>query len=468
MIETTCFENSELIDLMGEKPKTVKDVSTDSRNITSDDLFIALRGEKFNGEDFVDDLIKKGIKYFVVREDFSKDKIKNYLSKKPHLCFYLVSDTLQFFQEAARFFLLSWRLNKKIRKVFGITGSNGKTTTKDMFYHFMSGIYPKQVLATQGNFNNHIGVPKTIFRLTEDFDYLILEMGMNHQGELDQLLYIAPIDGAIITNIGTAHIEHLKTKENIFKEKRKLFDFVNDHESSIGPVILNKDDEYLAKLKSKKALFFSSKEKSKDCYFYDLNKNQVILEKQNLKIKLTNNEITGGHNFQNLISSFLLTLEISKTNPEVLAELAKSFKPSKNRSYWLKEKGKEVFLDAYNANPESMKASLTGFHEHLLAQSIDLNDALFILGDMNELGEMKEAGHQEIGLYLNELQAKNVVFIGVNADFYQKGFHEGGVSFETREEFLASQYWKDSKLQFKYFFVKASNSLALEKLIDNL
>lgn len=417
----------------------------DSRSHESGQGFIALKGDSFDGADFLEEVIGRGCPLAIVSKD-PKKLCETY----PQTIFIEVSDTENYLQELAHLHLLNWK--KEDKKVIGITGSNGKTTTKEMLYHLLNKAYPGAIHKTTGNYNNHLGVPFTLLGLNESHQVAIVEMGTNHPGEIKFLCYLSCPDHGIITNIGPAHLEFFKSVENVFTEKSELLNAVRGK----GVFVRNGDDPYLAKIKPFEGLITFG-EKNGDVFKH----NSVTLKSGDI---LENEHLMGRHNFENLTSAFLLSYALFPLKKEAFIFAARSFKPRNNRSLWVEKGEKKFFLDAYNANPVSMKASLNAFIKFTENNNIAQKDCLFILGDMNELGKDSENFHHTMGSYLNDLSVKNVAFLGKFSSNYGKGYKNPSKIYLNKPNL--EKDWPKLIKSFKYVFLKGSRSLQLESLLD--
>ncbi|RLA64221.1 MAG: hypothetical protein DRQ89_04495 [Epsilonproteobacteria bacterium] len=446
MIANKLFTKPEsFLKAWGELNDGLMNLSWDSRSHEKGQGFIALKGDKFDATDFLAEILSRGCPLVVVNK-ISKKLVETY----PQTVFIEVSDTIKYLQELAHLHLMDWKKEDKI--VIGITGSNGKTTTKEMLYHLLHTAYPGAIHKTTGNFNNHLGVPFTLLGLNENHQVAIVEMGTNHPGEIKFLCELACPDNGIITNIGPAHLEFFKSVENIFAEKRELLDFVKGK----GTFVINIDDPYLDSVRPFTGLVTFG-EKNGDIW----QQNQVNL-KGNVILK--NEHLMGRHNFENLAAAYLLSYSLFPSKKEVFISAASSFTPGNNRSLWIEKGEKKFFLDAYNANPDSMKASLNAFIKFTKTYNIPQEECLFILGDMNELGEESETFHHNIGSLLKELSVKNVAFLGRFSENYGKGYKNPAKIYLNKPNF--EKDWPLLLKSFKYFFLKGSRSLQLESLLD--
>lgn len=443
------------------KDKEIKlDINTDSRSFTKGQTFVALVGESFDGFTYLESVLEKEAKVVVFKSTIEREaQIFNLAAVYPNTVFITVTDTLDFIQELASSHVKAWKNKKKNRVVIGITGSNGKTTHKEMVYYLLNSVFPKKVLATKGNLNNHIGVPLTIFKLEDRHDIAIVEMGMSNPGEIKQLCDIAIPNAGMITNVGPAHIEFMKTIENIFKEKGSLYDAVVKNTKGKGIFVVNADDEWLRKLKPSKGL--TTYGENNGAVRVEIKNQKISLNLNKKVISFTNTHLLEIHNLKNLVGTFLFALNLFPKKEKGLILAASSYEqPSMNRSQWVNN----IFLDAYNANPSSMKVSLDSFARVMGEKHVSMDDCYFILGDMNELGDHAPKMHKEIAEHLAELGAKHVSFIGRYKEFYKEGFSLETKSYLKKDEFY--QEWKMIKKHYKYIFIKASRSLQLETLMN--
>lgn len=428
-------------------------VCTDTRNIEKDEWFLPLAGNNFDGHDFINDVRDKCIGVICSKEfdSFSENDDQNRI---------IVKDTTEFFQEAGRLAIDSFKKDGGV--VIGITGSNGKTTNKEYLYMVLNGLFPGKVYATQGNLNNHLGVPFCCLSIEERHDYAILEMGTNHFGEIEVLANIAKPDIGFITNIGDAHLEFLKNREGVLSEKRALYDFVVKNSQKDFKFLLNGSDVLLNTLPTMDGV-----KNSKGLIKVEMN--HIILKHDDIPKKIKNDRIFGKVNLQNLgfISLFLIYL-FPELETEVLELACKVEPPDNNRSTWINWKNKKVFLDAYNANPSSMEASLESFIDYCLSTNSNCGKVLFILGEMKELGEQSSSKHRELGRYVSkffeEYKDSDAIFVGEFADDFKAGM---GSYVDFVKTFARVEDIKPSLLDnVKTIFVKGSRSTRLETLFS--
>ena len=435
-------------------------INTDSRSFKKGEMFVALVGDNFDGFNYLESVLEMEAKVVVITHSEERAEFLESLSVLyPKTLFITATDTLLFLQELSHLHLLSWKKLDKERKVIGVTGSNGKTTHKEMLYFLLNELLPGRVLATKGNLNNHIGVPLTIFRLNKKHKVAIIEMGMNHAGEIKVLCDIAMPENGMITNVGAAHIEFLKSMENIFKEKGTLYDSVVKNSKGKGIFVVNGDDKYLSQLKKSKGLITYG-EKNGDVKVDILN-DSITIHMGKAPLLINNKNISEHHNLKNLAGTAIFVMSMFPKKIKAVIEAASNYQqPSMNRSQWIDN----IFLDAYNANPSSMRVSLDSFVTIMKNKNISLDDCYFVLGDMNELGDHAPEMHKEIAAHAKDIGIKNLTFIGRYRDFYLKGYPNPTASYLKKEEF--SEDWKKIKKTFKYIFIKASRSLQLETLIN--
>jgi UDP-N-acetylmuramoyl-tripeptide--D-alanyl-D-alanine ligase len=435
-------------------------INTDSRALKSGETFVALHGDKFDGFNYIEQVISLGAQVVIYSQKSDRDQIIQSLSGSyPEILFVETIDSLKCIQELATLYMLKWRSQKSTRKIIGITGSNGKTTHKEMIFSLLDTIFPSKVLATKGNLNNHIGVPLTIFELKDHHEIAVIEMGMNHQGEIRDLCDIAHPEHGLITNIGAAHIEFLQSMDNIFQEKVNLYKMVLKNSSGHGMFVVNADDQYLRHLEISPGLTtYGEKEGDIKIHMTD---HDIAFHINGQDMLITNNNIHEHHNLKNLTGAAILAIKLFPDKAKEIAEAACNYRqPSMNRSQWVDN----IFLDAYNANPSSMRVSIDSFVNTMKSRGISLDECYFVLGDMNELGIFAKELHFEIAAYAKSLFIHNISFIGRYRDYYMEGFNNPKSSYLLKDEF--QEEWKHIRKSYKFIFVKASRSLQLESLMS--
>lgn len=410
----------------------IKNVVMDSREVEENSLFFAIN----NGNKFVEEAMKKGASIIVCdNSDIEDDKVIH------------VQDTIVTMQDLA-----SKYRDKLGLKIIGITGSNGKTTTKDIIHSLLSQKY--SVLKTQGNYNNHIGLPFTVLNLTDENEVAVLEMGMSNLGEIKRLCEISKPDYAVITNIGESHLEYLKTKKNIFKAKTEILDFVADDK-----VFVCGDDEYLARInKAVKVGFLENNDVKISEYSFTNNESKFKILEQEYNLNLL-----GKHNISNAAIALSLCKKFGLNEVEIKRGL-KDVKVSKMRFQEIKI-GEDIYInDAYNASPMSMRAAI---------DTIDMihNDRykIAILGDILEIGANEVEYHLEILKYLLDKNIKLIYLYGDKMkeayDIFMQGRDEEYRfwHYSTKEEIAESL---DKIRMKKIVLLKASRGMSLEKIIE--
>ena len=412
------------------KKVQIKNVVMDSRKVTEGSLFFAIN----NGNSYVKDVLDKGVSLVIADNTDVKDEriVK-------------VSNTITTMQD------LATKYRKKLDiQVIGITGSNGKTTTKDIVYSLLSA--KAKTLKTEGNYNNHIGLPYTLLNVTDEEKFVVLEMGMSSLGEIRRLGEISSPDYAIITNIGDSHIEFLKTRDNVFKAKTELLEFVNKENTFVCG-----DDEYLAKLDVNRIGFNDNNTHKIESYEFSDKGSKFVLDGKEYKISLL-----GKHNISNTAIAIELAKKIGLTDEEIQSGL-KEIKISNMRFQEIKI-GEDIYInDAYNASPTSMKAAIDTLNEIY-------NDKykIAILGDMLELGENEVDYHIDVLNYLLDKKIKLIYLYGERMkkayDIFMKSKSEEYRFwyYPTKEGIVESL--KNIRME-KVILLKASRGTALEDII---
>jgi UDP-N-acetylmuramoyl-tripeptide--D-alanyl-D-alanine ligase len=447
------------IDITGKLP-----FYTDTRKYKHPGVFVAIPGSKVNPLDVINNLLDQGCPIVIFQENDENLRKAEVLSKNYPLSKFLpVTDSVLFLQELTALHTRSWLASDKKNTVFAISGSNGKTTHKEMLAFILNKIIPGKVVATEKNNNNHLGVPLTLLGINDHTEMIVLELGSNHPGEIKTLCDIASPNAGITTNIGATHLEFFGTEEKVFEEEGYLYHAVKANTHGEGFYLINLDDPYLNKLTSFKGAITLG-EGVHAMAVIELHHDGASIRYNNQEIQVSNKQITGKHNKINLITCAFIAHHFYPALKEKIIAAAGEFRPTKNRSEWLVFEQRDVFLDAYNANPSSMKAALEGFKESVLQKGLGLSEACVVLGDMNELGEEAPRYHREIGQIIKELNFKNVYFIGRFAGNYQEGFPEGKGHHSVSD--FKAQYRERIFQQHQIHFIKGSRSLQLESLFD--
>ncbi len=410
-------------------------VCTDTRKISQACIFFALKGDNFDGNSYAAEALRKGAAYAVVDDG-------QYATSDR---FILVEDALQALQQLGAF-----HRDFSSAKVIALTGSNGKTTSKELINAVLSKKY--RTIATVGNLNNHIGVPLTLLSITKDTEIAIVEMGANHQKEIESLATIARPDFGYITNFGKAHLEGFGSEEGVIKGKSELYDFLMANDRSI---FMNADDPIqFEKLGGHiKKIGFSTDKKE----FYRIS---FISANPFVKVEVEDRTITsqliGSYNFTNCAAAILMGKYFTIPLAEIKNAI-EGYVPKNNRSQLLKKNGHQVILDAYNANPTSMSAALENFNE------MDAVPKIAFLGDMFELGKTAAIEHQAIADLAGSMHFQDVFLIGENFNRTDTDLKK----FNTLEAF--SQYLAKNPIEESAtILIKGSRGMSLERILDLL
>ena len=416
-------------------------ISIDSRKPVEGAIFFALKGEKFNGNQFAEEALDKGCSYAIVDEE-------KYLADKRYI---LVKDALTTLQNLAT--LHRGRLNIP---VIAITGTNGKTTTKELLTRVLAKHYV--VTSTQGNYNNHIGVPLTILDITSNTEIAVVEIGANHIGEIAALCKIAQPGYGIITNIGKAHLEGFGSLENIKKAKSELFNYLVKKK---GTAFYNDNNKILIELLKEKILKKVPLENylPDPCYYHFVSADPY------LKMKMTNNgkeffidtKLIGRYNTENVMAAIRVG-KFFQVEINSIINAIESYKPENNRSQLYQTSSNTLFLDAYNANPTNMRAAVEDF------VLLNYKKKLLILGDMLELGSDALIEHKRIISFLSEKKIENVLLIGKS--FSKTNDNPVYKSFRNTDVFF--KWLKENPVKSHYILIKGSRVMQLEKVIEAL
>ena len=405
-------------------------ISTDSRKIRENSIFFALRGDHFDGNTFATQALELGASYVVV-----DDESIVVLGDKRYI---VVADVLTTLQQLAN----KHRSTLTI-PVLALTGSNGKTTTKELTRNVLSKKFKTH--ATEGNLNNHIGVPLTILSTPVDAEFLIVEMGANHQGEIDQLCKIAAPDYGMITNIGMAHLEGFGGVEGIKKGKSEMY----RHLAKIGgKIFVNEDDDVLMSLVPQNALIIPYK------VHEILN---VIEDELTLNLEYGNSrfktQLYGIYNLPNIAFAICAGAYFGVEKSEIIEAIGE-YVPDNNRSQILKMGTNTIIKDAYNANPSSMALSIESFCKMS-------GPKVAVLGDMLELGDFALPEHIKIINLASDMDFVDVIFIG--RQFCLAGNGQKGNYFENIEQ--AKQYFQNKNYQNSTILLKGSRGIGVEKIL---
>lgn len=406
-------------------------VTIDSRKVGKNDIFFAFSGENFNAATLAEQAVENGALAVIVEQQEFENKEKN---------IFFVHSTLEFLQQLA----IHHRKQLQI-PIIGLTGSNGKTTTKEIIHAVLSEKFNVQY--TSGNLNNHIGVPLTLLSIKPEHEMAVIEMGANHQKEITLLSSISQPDFGYITNFGKAHLEGFGGYEGVIKGKSELYDYLKDHKKTIivnenDPVQVEKTENY-----SPKITF--GKEDSDYQFELFSEENFVGLKYKDHKAV---SKLTGEYNFTNLCAAASLGLYFG-IDFESIKNAIQNYTPTNMRSQIVKKEGKTLVLDTYNANPSSMIASLHNFITFEGSKTI-------VIGDMLELGEESEKEHQNILKLAQELGFDKIITVGKNF----KKVNSTETAFENTAEL--TEYLKLNKILSENILLKGSRGIALEKSLD--
>ncbi len=411
-------------------------VSTDSRSIKQGDIFFALKGENFDGNKFAFKALELGAS-LVVCDNKQIEK-----GDKILLC----ENSLTMLQNLATYH------RKQLKTtIIGISGTNGKTTTKELIHCVLAKKF--KTLATKGNLNNHIGVPLTLLSIPQDTEIAIVEMGANHLGEIGFLCEIAQPDLGILTNIGTAHIEGFGSVENIIKTKKALYEYVKTHSKKHSHIFVNIDDEFLKEETYDKKTTYSLKTQANVSA-------KATTENSYAQITYNNQTITsslvGIYNAYNIIAALSIG-QYFGIELELIKQAIEEYSPSNNRSQVLKTENNTLILDCYNANPSSCKAAIESF------ATTEAETKMVFMGAMKELGEVSKQEHQNV---YDLMQSKNFDRIVLIGEEYKEVSAEKIEWFATSEEF--KNYLIENKIEKATILIKGSRSTKMEVLKDVL
>ena len=418
-------------------------ICTDTRKITEGSLFFALKGDNFNANTFAEKALECGAAFAIIDDaKYKKDDR-----------FILVEDVLTTLQELAKHHRQQLNI-----PVIGLTGSNGKTTTKELIYSVLSQRFKAQ--ATRGNLNNHIGVPLTILELKPDTEIAIIEMGANHQKEIEMLCQICLPTHGLITNVGKAHLEGFGGFEGVKKGKGELYDYL---ETSGGITFINQDNEHLMKMASARKL--------KDIITYGTSNNNNYISGELLQNNLflevkwgfknefyeVKSQMTGIYNFENILVAVAIGKHFGLSAEEINKGIA-TYSPQNNRSQIIKTEKNTIIGDYYNANPSSMLVAIENIAK------LDADQKVLILGDMFELGEEASAEHEMIIQKVLSYHFDQIIFIG--DEFLKLSELSEAQFFKTTNE--AVIFLQKNPISNALVLLKGSRSMHLENLMSLL
>ncbi|GAB5538064.1 MAG: UDP-N-acetylmuramoyl-tripeptide--D-alanyl-D-alanine ligase [Salibacteraceae bacterium] len=420
-------------------------VCTDTRKLKENQLFFALSGPNFNGNDFIEKALREGCRLAIADEERAEFEGNDRVL--------VVEDSLIALQ------LLANAHRRKLKiPIIALTGSNGKTTTKELMHAALSQQY--ETYATKGNLNNHIGVPLSLLEINSNHEIAIIEMGANHQLEIAQLCTIAEPEFGLITNIGMAHLEGFDGEEGVYLGKKELFDHIIENE---GKLFLNLDDPKILRAAGENA--GTTYGQSEDCVY--CGEPSLVDDRLTVSWKRSDEEennvihtqLSGLYNFSNVMAAIAVARYFGIDSKKINRAIA-SYTPDNHRSQIEKsERGNTLIIDCYNANPSSMNAAIENLGKLTEGKTIA------ILGDMFELGDQTEIAHNTTVKQLNKHGIAQSILIG-NAFSSTSEAHPNSVKFNTTEE--AAGYLKDNTPQNATILIKGSRSMKLEQLLELL
>jgi UDP-N-acetylmuramoyl-tripeptide--D-alanyl-D-alanine ligase len=411
-------------------------ISIDSRHIEEGSIFVALKGENFDAHQFVQSTIDRGAVLAVIDNPDFRIEGKTIL----------VEDSLQFLQQLANYHRRHFQF-----PIIAITGTNGKTTTKELCLSVLNQEF--KVKATQGNLNNHIGVPLSLLSFPLDLDFGIIEMGANHPGEISFLCSIAEPDYGLITNVGKAHLEGFGNLAGVLKTKTELYAFL---QNTNAKAFVNQDNTILSKHPLLPTPIFYGRE-SQALVQGSIESNKPYLS---VRVKSKNEEILihshliGAYNLENILAASCIGSYFGLSLPRIRSGI-ESYKPQNIRSQFIEKEHNKIILDAYNANPTSMKAAIENF------ASLEENNKLVILGDMLELGTDSQKEHQKIIDLLTKLEI-NTILTGKEFQRTQHPFRH----FKQTTDII--RYLTENPIQNHLILIKASRGIHLEDVLDSI
>lgn len=423
----------DLYDLFIHNPQ----ITTDSRNCPKGSIFFALKGDKFDGNQYAGKALASGCVYAVI------DNPDYYIGERT----ILVDNVLKTLQQLAHH-------HRKVLglPIIGITGTNGKTTTKELLAAVLSTKF--NLLYTEGNFNNHIGVPLTLLRLTHDHEMAVIEMGASHPGDIKELVDIVHPNYGIITNVGRAHLEGFGSFEGVIRTKGELYDYIR---RSKGKIFIKKENEYLQSIAKgiEQITYGNGDDAFASGQVVSCDPFLVFNWKQQGKLHTVETHIIGSYNLDNVLAAVAVG-RFFKIQAERISRAIAAYEPTNNRSQFKKTDNNELIIDAYNANPSSMKVALDNFI------TMPVQPKAIILGDMRELGPTSDELHAEVVAQIKKGQFDKVFLCGEHFSKVGKEFSP----FATTEAMV--EELRKQPLKGYHILIKGSHSMGLEKLADIL
>lgn len=412
-------------------------IQTDSRKLKQGDIFFALKGPNFNGNAFARQAIEQGAAAAVVDE-------KNYHIEGKTL---LVEDALSALQQLARHHRNQFNI-----PFIGITGSNGKTTTKELAHAVLSSTF--KTYTTEGNLNNHIGVPLTILKIRKDAQFAVIEMGANHIGEIASYCRIADPTHGLITNCGKAHLEGFGGEEGVRKGKGELFDHLRTHNH--GHAFVMWDYDYLRVMSKGISGLIKYGTVPEAHVIGNVKKNDPFLEIeiiQGLEEKTISTNLVGEYNLPNVLAAVTIGKFFKVPESRIHSSIS-AYHPSNSRSQFVEKNGNKIIMDAYNANPSSMRLAIQNF------ANMKGSDKVLLLGSMAELGADSTDEHKKLVELISQFNWKEVVLVGKEFNKVPHSFR----GFASAEE--ARDWFREQSFSNAYLLVKGSRSMQMEKVVE--
>ncbi len=417
-------------------------VATDSRNYSKEAMFFALKGERFNGNKYVKEVLAGGAS-FAVADDVTLKDTKDV---------FVVSDVLKTLQELALYHRRYLGL-----PIIAITGTNGKTTTKELVSEVLSKKY--KVKATSGNFNNHIGVPLTLLSMDKDVELGVVEMGANHVGEIGFLCGIAEPNYGLITNVGKAHLEGFGSFEGVKTAKGELYSYLKKVD---GKVFINSDNEHLMKMAKGLGTLVQYGISSGELKGKVMHNNPCIAIqwiKDGYGCNNLQTNLIGEYNLENILSAICIGIEFGVL-PDDVNKALEEYQPTNNRSQFIKSGANRIIMDAYNANPSSMQVALENFSK------VEGSNKVVILGGMKELGDDSFLEHQKLINTLSRMKFQMALLVGDEFKGLMPKKDMMTECYANSEEVI--EHLKSNPLSNAYILIKGSRSNQLEQLLEFL
>ncbi|HKH61799.1 MAG TPA: UDP-N-acetylmuramoyl-tripeptide--D-alanyl-D-alanine ligase [Flavitalea sp.] len=410
-------------------------VQTDTRKLSAGDLYFALKGPSFNGNNFAKQALEKGAVYAIIDE-------KEYATDDRMI---VVRNTLETLQQLARHHREQFNV-----PVIAITGSNGKTTTKELIHAVLSSTY--KTYTTKGNLNNHIGIPITLLSIKDDVEMAVIEMGANHQKEIENYCkYALPTHG-LITNCGKAHLEGFGGIEGVRKAKGELFDFLRENK---GTAFIMNDYDYLRRMSNSisTVITYGTNEADVVGRLSEMEPFLSIFIEKGADIDLLKTHLVGDYNLPNILAAITIG-KFFRVKEENIKMAIETYHPSNSRSQLIERNGSKFVLDAYNANPSSMKVAIENFAR------MHSDNKILMLGGMAELGESSLEEHEELIQLINQYEWKDVILVGGDFLKTKNQFKK----FENSAD--AAQWFREQKFEDVSILIKGSRSMQMEKVME--